>query len=100
MRVRFSPAAEADLVEIKSFIARDKPLAAARLLRSIRGRISETIARFPELGQSCDDLIPGLRRFPIGNYVIFYRVTDRVEIARILHGARDIESLFRGPAAP
>jgi toxin ParE1/3/4 len=95
MQVLFSPLAKADLVEIKDYIARDKPLAAARLIRSIRERISETIASFPELGQSCERLLPGLRRFPIGNYVIFYRVTDRVEIARILHGARDIETLFR-----
>ena len=95
MRVRFSPLAEADLVEIKEFVAHDKPLAAARLLRSIRRRISETIALFPELGQSCESLAPGLRRLPIGNYLIFYRVSDRVEIARILHGARDIEALFR-----
>ncbi len=95
MQVRFSPLAKADLIEIKEFIARDKPLAAARFIRSIRTRISETIASFPELGQSCEQLLPGLRRLAVGNYVIFYRVTDRVEIARILHGARDIESLFR-----
>jgi len=94
MRVYLSPLAQADLAEIKQYIASDKPLAAARLIRSIRNRIQETIATFPEAGQTCDELLPGLRRFPIGNYVIFYRVTDRVEIARVLHGARDIDNLF------
>jgi len=94
VRVQLSPLAQSDLAEIKSYIAQDKPLAAARLIRSIRNRIKETIAAFPETGQACDELAPGLRRFPIGSYVIFYRATDRVEIARILHGARDIEKLF------
>lgn len=81
-------------MEIKRYIAQDKPLAAARLLRSIRNRIRTTIASFPEAGQTCNELAPGLRRFPIGNYVIFYRVTGRIEIARVPHGARDIENLF------
>ncbi len=76
MRVQFSPLAQADLLQIKQYIAEDKPLAAARLICSIRDRIHVTIATFPEIGQACDELLPGLRRFPIGNYVIFYRVTD------------------------
>jgi toxin ParE1/3/4 len=86
--------AAADLAEIKRYIAHDKPLAAARLIRSLRHRINETIAHFPDIGQPCDKLSAGLRRFSVGNYLIFYRVTDRVEIARIFHGARDIEALF------
>jgi len=81
MRGHLSPLAQSGLAEIKRYIAQDKPLAAARLIRSIRNRIKETIASFSETGQACDELAPGLRRFPIGNYVVFYRVTDRVEIA-------------------
>lgn len=95
MRVHFSPLAQSDLAEIRHYIAQDRPLAAARLIRSIRDRIRATIASFPETGQACDALAPGLRSYAIGNYLIFYRVTDRVEVARVLHGARDIEALFR-----
>jgi plasmid stabilization system protein ParE len=76
MRVRFSPLAAADLAEIKRYVAQDKPLAAARLIRSLRQRIDETIAHFPAIGQPCDNLSAGLRRFFVGNYVIFYRVTE------------------------
>lgn len=94
MQVRFSPLAREDLAEIKRHIARDKPLAAARFIRSVRDRIRQTIGAFPEFGQACEQLAPGLRRFPIGTYVVFYRVTERVEIVRVLHGARDIEALF------
>jgi toxin ParE1/3/4 len=36
------------------------------------------------------DLLPGLRFFPVGNYLILYREsTEGVDLIRILHGARD-----------
>jgi len=36
-----------------------------------------------------------LRSFPVGQYVIFYRVAvDAVEIVTVIHGARDLDSLF------
>lgn len=40
----------------------------------------------------------GIRRRLFGDYLILYRVADRkIEIVRILHGARDYEAiLFRG----
>jgi hypothetical protein len=35
--------------------------------------------------------------FPFGGYVIFYHVvTNAIEIVRVLHGGRDIESIFEG----
>ena len=41
---------------------------------------------------------PGRRpaqSFPVGNHVIFYRLLDGVvEIVNVIHGSRDIESLF------
>lgn len=95
MRVHFSPLARADLLELRKYIALQNPLAAARLMRAIYSRIYDTIASFPEAGQACNELAPGLRRFPIGNYVVFYRFTNRIEIARILHGAREVEAFFR-----
>jgi toxin ParE1/3/4 len=36
-----------------------------------------------------------LRSHPIGHYLIFYfPLEDGVDIIRVLHGSRDIESLF------
>ena len=47
------------------------------------------------MGRSREELVPKLRSFPVGNYVIFYQpISDGVEIVRVLHGSRDIESLF------
>jgi toxin ParE1/3/4 len=49
----------------------------------------------PELGRLREELSPRLRSFPVGRYVIFYRpMENRIEIARVLHGARDLPPLF------
>lgn len=51
------------------------------------------LAAFPDMGRKRDDVIEGLRSFPIKPYVLFYRRTQEgTEIFRILHGRRDIES--------
>jgi toxin ParE1/3/4 len=35
--------------------------------------------------------VPGVRSFPVGNYLIFYRETGQgVEIIRVLHGATNV----------
>ena len=42
-----------------------------------------------------EDLRPGLRSFPVGEYVIIYRIQDEdVLILRVLRGSRDIAVLF------
>jgi len=43
------------------------------------------------------ELQPNLRSFPCGNYVIYYRPLEgdlQVEIIRVWHGARDVESIL------
>jgi toxin ParE1/3/4 len=40
-------------------------------------------------------LSEGLRSFPVGDYLVFYREADQgIEIVRVLHGSRDIAALF------
>ncbi len=47
------------------------------------------------MGRRREELAPALRSFPAGNYVIFYRpVREAIQIIRVLHGARDIETMF------
>jgi toxin ParE1/3/4 len=49
----------------------------------------------PQLGRRREELSPRLRSFPVGRYVIFYRPLENgIEIARVLHGARDFPPLF------
>ena len=86
MRVRLADAVLRDLAAIEDHVALDSPNAARRLVRTLFGRC-ETLAqnprRYPEAG------IADLRKRPEGSYLIFYRVTDDVEVVRILHAARD-----------
>ena len=91
---RVSDAARADLEEIWIFIARDNPDAADRYVRAVVSTFPK-LASMPYLGRQRKELLPAVRSFPVGNYVIFYRpIDDGVEIVRILHGARDLPPLF------
>lgn len=86
--------ARLDLVEIVDFIARDNPVAAFRLLDRLEEKFA-MLARQPLIGEPRDDLGEGVRQFTVGNYVIYYRsLDDGALILRVLHGARDVRSLF------
>jgi toxin ParE1/3/4 len=91
-----SPQARLDLSEIADFIARDSVDAALRFLDEV-DNVLKKLADFPGLGRSRDELGPGLRSFPAGNYVLFYRATaEAIDLVRVLHGARDLDRLFEG----
>ena len=80
--------------EIWFYIAQDNPDAADRFIRALVSRFP-LLASMPEIGRAREELSPHLRSFPVGNYVIFYRLVDSgIEIARVLHGARDFPPLF------
>jgi toxin ParE1/3/4 len=92
--VRQSRLAAADLLELWGHIARDNVTAADRLLDRIH-EVCIDLAVSPDLGRSRDEIAPGLRSFPVGRYVIFYRPRPGgIELARVLHGARDLDLLF------
>ena len=56
----------------------------------------DVLANRPLIGQTCDHFRAGLRRFPVRKYVIYYSIDeDGIWIERVLHGARDAETLFR-----
>ena len=93
-RYEFTPQAGLDLDQIIDYIARQSPRAAARLLDTFEKKC-ESLADFPDLGTTCEEIAPTLRYFAVGRYVVYYRpLGDHVEIIRVLHGARDISKLF------
>ena len=99
MAHRLGLEAEADLVEIWLFIARESgnPEVADRFIDSLSERFL-LLSRYPHLGRRRDeDLVPGLRSFPVGRYVILYSVEadGDVMIVRIIPGERDIAALIR-----
>lgn len=61
--------------------------------RYIRMDLSECrdLANKPLVGRSYEPIRPGLRGYPCGKHVIFYRVlsTDKVRIVRVLHERMD-----------
>ena len=90
MRLEFSPAADADLVAIASFIARDNIPRAITFVNELEAACFK-LADFPFSGVARHEIRAGLRSKPYGSYVIFYSVLEAViRIERILHGARDI----------
>lgn len=89
-----SKLARADLRSAWLFIDRDDIDAADRLLERIDQTV-RTIAECPEIGESQDDFKLGLRRFVVGNYLIFYEpIPEGIRVVRVLHGARRWEVEF------
>ena len=91
---RVAGAARSDLDEIWFYIAQDNPDAADKFIHALVSRFP-LLASMPDLGRKREELSPRLRSLPFGRYVIFYRPMENgVEIARVLHGARDLPPLF------
>ncbi len=90
-RYRLSRPAKADLDRIWFRIASKASVEAAdRLIDAITDRFP-MLARTPEAGRAVDDIGPGVRVFPVENYLIYYRRAPRgrISISRIIHGLRD-----------
>jgi len=94
---RIAPAARDDLDGIWEYLTEHRSVAAADLFKKLKDtfwRLSE----FPHMGRLRNELLDGLRSFPIGKYIVFYRPIEdgsiSIEIIRVLHGARDIPSQF------
>ena len=82
--------AKQDLREIVQHIVLDYPTAAKQWVDGIES-VFRLIASQPEIGE-CWKSLDGeqLRRYSFGRYIIYYRIQgQRVQMIRVLHGARD-----------
>ena len=95
MKVVVTEAAREDLGAIDDHIADNNPARAVTFVDALLERcrqLADTPRAFP--------LVPryesrGVRRRVYGSYLIFYRISgDTIEVLRILHGARDYESIL------
>ena len=94
--VRISPRARSDLIEIWSYIADDSVASADAFINKLYETI-QVLAKQSGSGRHREELAPGILSFPFGRYIIFYRASQgAIEIVRILHGARDIQTIFEG----
>jgi toxin ParE1/3/4 len=88
------PQAEADILEVWAFIAEDSFIEADRWVDKLDEKFF-LWATQPMMGRARDELLPGIRSFPFGRYVVFYQaIPDGIDIVRVLHGSRDIDSNF------
>ncbi len=96
-RIIRSPESNADLIEIIRGIAKGSPAASKNVLDRIENTL-ERLAEQPFSGRARPELGSDLRSAPAEKYkqyVVFYRpLPDGIEVVRVLHGARDIPSLF------
>jgi toxin ParE1/3/4 len=92
-----TPQADSDLDSIWRYIAVQSGSyqVADRLIDSIVD-LFLLLATNPHLGRTRDeDLRPGLRTFPAGNYIIVYRILEgHALILRVLHGSRNLQALL------
>jgi plasmid stabilization system protein ParE len=100
-RLRFTAAAQDDLIEITLYIA--ELSGSRRVAQAFRKQLRvkcERLASLPgTMGRDRSELAPGLRSSAFKGYVIFYRYIDNVmEVVNILEGHRDIEAFYRGEA--
>lgn len=100
LRVIVRPQADADVRQLADHIAIDNPAAAERFSASF-ATTCNLLAETPQLGERVrlpDMTAAEARVRPISgfrNYLLFYRdLPDAIEVVRVVHGARDWESLF------
>lgn len=94
-RVKRTPETKRDTAEIWRFIAERSFDAAERWLSELDREI-KLLAIYPGAGRLREELGLGLRSYPLGRYLIFYRpIPGGIEIVRVLHGARNLRRIFK-----
>lgn len=94
-RFKLSPQAASDVRDIWAYIAEDSVKAARRVRISLLDA-GKHLAKNPNIRHSREDLTDHPVLFwPFGSYRIIYDSrTKPLSIVRVLHGARDVSSLF------
>jgi toxin ParE1/3/4 len=93
MKVEITEKAATDLLQIYRYVAERNPQAAESIVAEIDRKLAH-LSYFPLSGRDRSPLHPGMRSVVASPYAIFYVVTDRVLIVRILDGRRDIDAEF------
>ena len=97
-RLVLSIAAREDLIDVWEYISLHNSDSADHYVRQLQERARQLLSH-PELGRRHDEVAAGVRGLVFHNHILFYVITpDRIEIVRILHGARDLPAAFREPS--
>jgi toxin ParE1/3/4 len=101
-RIILRPAADRDLADQAEYLTRHQSRQTGLRFYRAAEETFRLLASQPEIGKGAECRSPflsGMRMFPLKqftNHLVFYRrVENGIEIVRVLHGARDIETLFQ-----
>src|SRR5688572_27040959 len=96
-RIRWSPRARRDLLEIGRFMGRDDPLAARRWVERLRER-ARAAAAIPLAGRKTPEFDrEDIREVLLLTYRIIYRVrADEIQVLTVLEGRRLLGAEVQG----
>jgi len=79
--------------DIRSILRYTRKIWGERQRNAYAERLAATLqdlARYPHLGRLRDDLAAGLRSYPVGEHIVYYRVEPAsITILRVLHSNMD-----------
>jgi toxin ParE1/3/4 len=91
MAYRLTRRARRDVLSIWNRIAKDNESAADRFIDLLVHHF-QILGDVPYAGRQRDELRPGYRSFPVGEYLIFYRIMEPgVRIMHVVHGRMDLK---------
>lgn len=101
VEVRWTPQAQADLLDLYVSIGLEHPAAAERYYDRLEAK-AVLLAKHPRIGVRRTDLRPALRMLIEPPFLLLYRAVpdsdegtiDLVEIVRIVDGRRDLTQVF------
>ena len=88
MHVRWTRPALIDLDEIQTYVARESPAAAHKLVHDLFDRTQNGLAVSPDMGRL--GRVRNTRELVFADllYIVAYRITDVVEVLAVVHTAR------------
>ena len=89
MKLRLSPRARSDLDEIWEFSMRAWGVEQAEAYLRSLSQTFALLAANPHLGREANDIRTGYLKFPASSHVIYYRLSETLDVIRILHRSMD-----------
>lgn len=89
--------ARADLKSIFTFTQRKWGREQRRIYARQFDDAFHILSKTPTVGNKCDFIKPGYRKFPITSHIVFYHSINQsaIEIVRILHKRMDAKTQFK-----
>lgn len=95
MKLRWNPAAEYDLFDIHSFIAKDQPLNAHRFIEKLIDRAEEATLYPYKHRKAPETDREDVREVFEGQYRIIFQIFEReIEVKAVVHGSRLLRDLM------